>query len=184
MAAVSEQNISDEKLLAATGRTRAAWHDLLDAENASTWTHTQIARWLVETHAVDGWWAQGITVGFEQAKGMRMPGQQPDGTFSASSSKSLPGSVRELLELAIDAYSAVAGKDPASVSREAKHPTARWKLDDGTSVLVTVSPGSGDNSRVALTHLKLPDSGSLGSAKAALADVLRGIASRVDRSVD
>jgi hypothetical protein len=184
MTGVSEHNISDDKLLAATGRTRAAWHDLLDAENASAWTHTQIARWLVETHDVDGWWAQGITVAYEQAKGIRMPGQQPDGTFSASSSKSLPGSVPELHELAIDAYSTAVGQGPASVSREARHPTARWKLADGTAVLLTVSPGSGGKSRVALTRLKLPDSDSLEHAKSALADALSEIASRVDRSVD
>lgn len=184
MAGVSEQNISDDRLVAVTGRSRHEWHELLDAQNASAWTHTQIASWLRDNHAVDGWWAQGIAVGFEQAKGMRVPGQQPDGTFSASSSKSLPGTQLELLDLVIDAYTAACGNEPASVSREAKHPTARWALSDGTSILATISPGGLGKARVVLTHSKLDAEARLGPAKAELAVVLGELASRVDRSVD
>lgn len=176
MAGVSEQNISDDKLVAATGKPRAGWHELLDAESAHTWTHTQIARWLVETHGVDGWWAQGVTVGYEQARGMRLPGQLADGTFTASSSKSLAGSQLEALEKVIAAYTATAGAAPGSVRREAKHPTARWKLEDGTSVLATVSPGNAGKARIALTHLKLSSADQLADAKQALAEVLGALA--------
>lgn len=184
MAGVSEQNISDDKLVAATGRSRGQWHELLDAQNASAWTHTKIATWLRETHGVDGWWAQGVTVGYEQAKGMRAPGQQSDGTFSTSSSKSLPGTQHELLDLVIDAYSAACGSEPTSLSRDARHPTARWKLADGTTVLATVSPVDDGKSRIALTQSKLDSEARLGPAKTDLAAVLGAIASRVDRSVD
>jgi len=184
MAGVSEHNISDEKLVAATGRTRQQWHELLDAENASSWTHPQIAAWLVETHGVDGWWAQGITVAYEQARGMRMPGQQPDGTFSTSSSKSLPVAQQEALDLVIGAYTAHSGGGPATVSREAKHPTARWKLADGSTVLATISPGGAGKSRAVLTHSKLGSEAALAPAKAELATVLQALASDVDRSVD
>lgn len=184
MAGVAGNKVSDDKLVAATGRSRTEWHELLDAQEANTWTHPQIAGWLVETHGVDGWWAQGITVAYEQAKGMRVPGQQPDGTFSTSSSTSLPGAQQEVLDLVIGAYTAVNGSDPASVSREAKHPTARWKLTDGTSVLATVSPGSSGKSRAVLTHSKLDSEARLAPAKTELADILSELASRVDRSVD
>jgi hypothetical protein len=183
MAGVSEQNISDEKLTTATGRPRDQWHELLDEQNATTWTHTQIATWLRETHDVDGWWAQGLTVGYEQARGMRVPGQQPDGTFSTSASKTIDRSQADALELAIEAYSAVAGSAPVTVSRGAKHPAARWKLADGTTVLATVSPG-GAKSRVVLTHSKLDSAERLSGRKAELAAVLEALASRVDRSVD
>lgn len=172
MAGVAEQNISNDKLVAATGKPRAEWHALLDAENATSWTHPQIARWLVETHGVDGWWAQGLTVGYEQARGMRLPGQLADGTFSASSSRSVTGSQLEALDKVIAAYTAVAGAAPGSVRPEAKHPTARWKLADGTSVLATVSPGPASKSRVSLTHQKLGSAERLAEAKQALADAL------------
>src|SRR5690554_4366667 len=171
MTGVSQQNISDDKLVSATGLTRAAWHELLDAADATTWTHTQIATWLRETHDVDGWWAQGLTVGYEQARGMRVPGQQPDGTFSTSASKTIDRSQADALELAIEAYSAAAGSAPATISRTAKHPAARWKLADGTTVLATVSPG-GAKSRVVLTHSKLDSAERLRAAKAELAAVL------------
>jgi hypothetical protein len=182
MTGVSGNRVSDDKLVAATGRARAEWHGLLDAQDASAWTHPQIARWL-EAHGVDGWWAQGITVAYEQARG-RAPGQQADGTFSTSSSKSLPGTQQQVLQLIIDAYTAHCGSEPASVSREAKHPTARWKLADGTNVLATVSPGGSETSRAVLTRSKLDNEDSLAQAKAELAKLLVEVASGVDRSVD
>ena len=184
MAGVSEHNISDDKLLAATGRPRAEWHELLDAENASSWKHTQIATWLRESQRVDGWWAQGITVGYEQARGMRLPGQLADGTFSTSASKTLDRPTADALDLAIDAYTAASGSEPVSMSGEAKHPTARWKLADGTDVLATVSPVASGKSRVVLTHSKLSGDDRLAHAKAELAEVLVALASRLNRSVD
>lgn len=183
MAGVSEHNISDEKLLAATGKPRAEWHELLDAASASTWKHTQIATWLREKHDVDGWWAQGITVGYEQAKGMRLPGQLADGTFTTSASKTVDQPAGGALDLAIEAYSHAAGSEPSSVSREAKHPTARWKLADGTDVLATISPVAGDKSRVTLTHLKVTRHDQLAAAKAELVEIVGAMASRVNRSV-
>lgn len=184
MAGVSAQNISEDRLREATGRTRGQWHELLDAQNATTWKHPQIASWLVDTHGVDGWWAQGITVGYEQERGMRLPGQLADGTFSASTSKSLPGTVVQVLDLVIEEYTAVCGSAPDSVSREAKHPTARWKRDDGSSVLATVSPGDGAKSRAVLTRLKLASPDRLEPAKREFTALLGALASRVDRSVD
>jgi hypothetical protein len=182
MAGVSGQNISDDRMLEATGRTREAWHELLDAEGATGWKHPQIASWLRDEHGVDGWWAQGITVGYEQARGMRLPGQLADGTFTTSSSKTVGLPQPAALELVIAAYSESSGREPSSVSPEAKHPTARWKLDDGSQVLATVSP-VGEKSRVSLTRLKLTSPDQLEPAKDALAVVLGVVASRADNSV-
>lgn len=44
---------------------------MLDAAGARDWPHKQIAEHLVAAHGVDGWWAQSITVGYEQATGRR-----------------------------------------------------------------------------------------------------------------
>src|SRR5699024_2060959 len=82
-----DEVIGSEKLARATGRSREEWFELLDAASATGWSHGQIAEWLVTEHDVDGWWAQSITVGYEQARGMRQPGQRPDGTFDANVSK-------------------------------------------------------------------------------------------------
>ncbi|TQL47227.1 hypothetical protein FB562_0279 [Homoserinimonas aerilata] len=176
MAAVSGSNVSDTRLIAATGKTRGEWHALLDAENAATWPHPDIAKWLHREHGVDAWWAQGITVGYEQARGIRAPGQQADGTFVAGSSTTVDGELQSVLEKAITIFSDHLGSSPVSISRAAKHPTARWSLPDGTGVLVTVSPaaiGTVGRARVAATRTRLATEDALDGAKTELATVLQ-----------
>ncbi|HZK06421.1 MAG TPA: hypothetical protein VFC82_11355 [Actinomycetaceae bacterium] len=91
----NEQMVSDSKVRAATGEGRDHWFGLLDSRNATEWSHKEMAAFLVE-QGVDEWWAQGITVAYEQARGLRSPGQRSDGTFDASASKTLPISLEEL----------------------------------------------------------------------------------------
>ncbi len=73
-----------EKVVAATGRTWDSWFGLLDAWDAAARTHTETARWLRELHAVPSWWSQSITVAYEQARGLRVPGQQVSGGFTGA----------------------------------------------------------------------------------------------------
>jgi len=51
--------------------------------------HKESAAILHEKHAVPGWWAQSITVGYEQARGLRQVNQQASG-FTANVSRTLP----------------------------------------------------------------------------------------------
>jgi hypothetical protein len=87
-----------DAVIAATGRSWDEWTALLLHNNATTLTHPQIAQWLVAEHGVDGWWAQSITVHFEQHTGRRLPGQNNDGTFAVSASATLPIGLDALLE--------------------------------------------------------------------------------------
>ena len=73
-----DELVGSDTVAERTGRPREEWHGLLDAAGATSWTHKQIADWLATEHGVDGWWAQGITVGYEQARGMRLPGQRSE----------------------------------------------------------------------------------------------------------
>ena len=98
MAAVSAQKLSDEKLVAATGKKRAEWNAILVAAGAREWKHPMIAAWLQSEHGVAGWWAQGITVAFEQMIGRRRPGQTADGTFSVSVTKTVNGSRADVVD--------------------------------------------------------------------------------------
>ena len=52
-------------MIEATGRGWQAWFELLDSWEAASRSHTEIARWLREEHAVDGWYSQSITLGYE-----------------------------------------------------------------------------------------------------------------------
>ncbi|QEE61974.1 DUF4287 domain-containing protein [Salinibacterium sp. dk2585] len=158
MVPIAPSRASDVKMRAATGKTRNEWFALLDAENAATWSHAEIADWLHREHGVGQWWTQGVTVAYEQARGIRIPGQQSDGTFAAGSSKTVEGELRATLNRTIALLSDHYGLAPSAVSHETEHPTARWKLGDGTEVLATLSRGplgSVGRCRVALTRLRL-----------------------------
>lgn len=81
--------MSDDAVRAKTGRTWAAWTDVLDAVEAHTWPHRDIAAHLHEKLDVPGWWAQMVTVGYERIRGLRQAGQRRDGTREISKSKTV-----------------------------------------------------------------------------------------------
>lgn len=175
-----EAQIGDEKIRTATGKGPSAWFDLLDQAGADAWTHARIARWLVAEHAMDGWWAQSVTVRYEQARGLRAPGQQADGTFSVSSSKTVAGDQRHALALAIAAFSAHLGTEPSSVRSEAKYQTARWRLGDGETLLATANPTKNGRTGISITRSRIRDAERAGPAKAELASVLKGLPASLD----
>lgn len=71
-----EQAISDDAVRAKTGRTWKQWLTTLDKWGAKTKSHAEIARHLHETHTLSGWWAQTVTVRYEQERGLRKVGQR------------------------------------------------------------------------------------------------------------
>lgn len=118
-----------------------------------------------------GWWAQGVTVAYEQSIGRRLPGQQPDGTFQTSVSRATNLGMKELM----DAWTEFAAKDKkvlamfvgeVRVSGTDRRITWRAKAIDGSSIIVTSEPkGNGDASIIA-TQLGLQTSELNAEAKA------------------
>lgn len=98
----SEQAVADDSVAARTGRTREQWFALLDRWDAHTRPHPEIARWLVQTHGVPGWWAQNITVAYEQARGLRKPGQRRSGEYATSASKTVGAAAERVTEAFTD----------------------------------------------------------------------------------
>lgn len=164
---VAAAGMSDEAMAAATGKAGADWFELLDAAGAAEWTHPQIARWLHDEQGVPGWWSQAVTVGFEQARGRRAPGQRADGTFEVSASKTFPLEQEAALDAVIGAVSASLGR-PASESRAARYQTARWALPQNVSLLATANPTNAGRTSVSLTHQRLADAAALAPAKATM----------------
>lgn len=175
-----ESTLSDAAMMAATGKHPRDWFDALDAQAATDWTHAAIARWLVQHEGVDGWWAQSITVRYEQARGMRAPGQMADGTFTVGASKSIPGDQLQALDRAIEVFSAHLGAQPDTVNRTAKYPTARWKLGDGESILVTANPTRNARTSISAAHSRIGDAARAGTAKDELASVVNGLPPALD----
>lgn len=77
------RKVSDSALRDRTGRGWAEWFALLDDWGGADHNHTQTVRWLADAHGVDNWSAQSVTVGYQQARGMRVLGQQSNGAFTA-----------------------------------------------------------------------------------------------------
>src|SRR5436190_23296914 len=80
--------ISSEAVRARTCKAWEEWIALLDAENAQTLPHKEIAALLSDQYGVLPWWCQMVTVGYEQARGLRAVHQSVDG-YSASASKTI-----------------------------------------------------------------------------------------------
>src|SRR5262249_726901 len=79
--------IRSEAVRAKTGKGWAGWFAILDKAGAAKWSHKEIAKHVDELGCGD-WWSQMVTVGYEQARGLRVKHQTAEG-FSASGSKTV-----------------------------------------------------------------------------------------------
>jgi uncharacterized protein YndB with AHSA1/START domain len=159
--------VSEEAMLDRTGRQLADWFVILDARDAAALTHTEIARWLVSEHAVEGWWSQTITVAYERARGRRVLHQTAAG-FSVGVTRTIAATP--------DAVTA-AFRDPER--RPAWFPDARLDVHAGytgkrgrydwtapvSKVWVDQAPKPDGRTTVTVTHERLPDAGTVAVMK-------------------
>jgi hypothetical protein len=88
MAKTQTAGVGNDAVAKATGKTWDQWCKLLDADGCATMTHKEIVAVLDSKHRIGPWWQQMVTVGYEQARGLRVKHQKTDG-FSVSRSKTL-----------------------------------------------------------------------------------------------
>lgn len=160
--------MSDRKLIEATGRGWQEWFALLDEWGAASRPHPEIARWLVAEHGVPSWWSQSVTVGYEQARGLRAPGQHADG-WAVTASKTVAVPVERLFEAFEDEALRTRWLPGADLRlRTATAPkSARFDWEDGsTRIAVGFFEAGEGRSRVALEHARLPDADTAGEMKA------------------
>lgn len=158
----------------ATGRTHDEWRTVLDEAGARGWEHKATAQWLVDTHGVSGWWAQGITVDYEQARKGRQPGQRADGTFSTQKARTVPGDPLAVLDAVARVLTAEYG-EPASSNRTAAMPNVRWRLPDGTRLHIAVGAEKASGSPVTITQEKLPSAEAAAAAKERFSALLAAV---------
>ncbi|MCW3842050.1 hypothetical protein ONA70_18275 [Micromonospora yasonensis] len=161
-----------------TGHDWDEWFGRLDAWGAVDRTHTQTARWLVTAHEVPGWWAQTITVGYEQARGLRVPGQRRGGGFEATGSRTVAVPVAVLFEAFAD--EAVRRRWLPDVAVRVRTATAaksfRADWAGGPSrIAVGFTPVSETKARVAVLHEKLTDAAAADRLKAYWRDRLAAL---------
>ncbi|MES1212089.1 MAG: hypothetical protein ABUT11_00930 [Leifsonia sp.] len=172
MAVADNTRMSDEAVLAATGRHPDDWFALLDSAGASGWQHPAIARWLQDQQDVTGWWAQGLTIRYEQARGLRVPGQRSDGSFAVSASKTVDGRLDTVYAAMVAAFSAEFGGGPTSSRADGARPVARWRPEGGGTVVVAAESAPGGRIRVSAQHEKLSSPALGDAAKARLQSAL------------
>ncbi len=83
--------ISREAVAKATGRDWDEWLAFLDGLGARQMAHKQIVGLLAtEGGLSSGWWQQMVTVGYEQARGLRKVGQTANAGYQVGVQKTLP----------------------------------------------------------------------------------------------
>ena len=172
--------MNDAAVREKTGRGWEEWVRTLDAHDAHTLPHNEIAKIVSSTYKVPSWWTQTITVGYERIKGLRVRGQQRNGTFGMTISRTFNVPVAALF----DAWADPAirrrwlGVTGVRVRTATPPKTMRLSWPDGAIIAVGFTAKSGAKSAVALEHPKLPDRETAGRLKQEWAerlDALRAV---------
>ena len=90
--------VSEKSVLEHTGHSLDHWFAVMDAFGAADKGHTATAAHLYQDHGIPGWYAQGITLAFERARGLRQVNQSCTGDFQVSVTKSVAASVAEVVD--------------------------------------------------------------------------------------
>jgi len=153
--------VSDDAVEKATGKAWPEWFKLLDKAGCAKMNHKEIVA-VVAKHFDGPWWGQMVTVGYEQARGLRELNQSCDGVFQASSSKTVNLPVAKLFDAWNDAKQRnrwLGDLDGELVIRKATKPKSlrvTW-CDGRTNVDVNLFPKGETKSYVSLQHTKLRD---------------------------
>jgi hypothetical protein len=167
--------ISDASVLKKTGHDLAHWFAVLDKFGAVEKGHTASARHLYETHGVDGWYAQGITVSYERERGVRGVNQRCDGAWEVSVSKTITATTAQLVKAFTETRKRndwIGEADPKLASAMAQGVAdkkskgfvvrpdglARFRYRwDGTIVQLYAYPKPGGKMALTVQHTKLAD---------------------------
>ncbi|MDO5618120.1 hypothetical protein [Kocuria sp.] len=169
----------------ATGLQWARWAQILDDAGGAQLTHKQLAEvaYAAMPASVDngGWWAQAVTVAYEQWIGRRVPGQAHDGTFQVSATRTVTGDMQEVFDrwcaLAADLtqLDGTEVKDGPRTSGTAKRLHWGVTLVDGSRGSVDVSQKSADKVLVAASQVNLKAADQVDRWRAVWKDQLKGL---------
>jgi hypothetical protein len=177
--------MSDDAIQRGSGKTWTEWRAILDAWGAVNKPHDEIARYLAEDHGVDGWWAQGVTVGYERMIGRRAVGQRADGTFSTSASRTLRAGIAEHFAAWINDTTWGAWLTPGLLTLRTAHEHRSARFDDndygGIVALYFASKGEGRSS-VNVQIENLPSADAILERKAAWQARLDNLATYLEQA--
>jgi len=151
--------MSDAAIKENTGCTWERWVRSLDYQGAATMSHRDIAKIVSTKYKVDSWWTQSVAVGYERIKGLRARGQQRDGTFGATKSRTFNVPVATLFDAWMDANIRKRWLNGVTVKVRTATAPKSMRLDwtDGSIIAVGFTAKGKSKSSVALEHSKLPN---------------------------
>jgi hypothetical protein len=148
-----------------TGIAWPEWLKFLSDINAKDLPHKEIAEQvhqkLEDSLENPSWWAQSVTVAYEQHIGRRKPGQKNDGTFETSVIKTLAASMDDVFQKWLDDYGKQAefnhipiAKPATTTSTDKRH---HWgvNLHDGSRINVDTDSYTPGKTRITITHTRL-----------------------------
>jgi hypothetical protein len=157
----------DATLVKATGKNWKQWMAVFKKINAKDLPHKEIASLLERDYEVSGWWAQSLTVRFEQETGKRIPGERSDGSFNVTVSGSLSGDVDTVFEKWTNKYASVSSFNKMKISGEpSTSVTPKWRywkirLADKSRLNINFAQKSEDKTLVQINHENLADTDEL-----------------------
>ncbi len=168
--------ISSAATKKATGQTWAQWLALLDragaGKNAAPGNRPVVA----DPYKLPDWWGQMVAVGYEQARGLRVKHQKPDG-FEISVTKTIAAPVDRAFAAWKDATlrEKWLPRTPLTVRKATPHKSIRILWPDGTNLSVNFWPKGPLKCQVVPQHARLATPESAEKMKAYWAEKLDGL---------
>lgn len=127
----------------ATGASLQTWVERIDEADGRVLDHTAIARLLPERWDITEWWAQGVTVAYEQIIGRRVVGQSSAGDFAASASRTVVGDMDRVRD-AWDAFLTPQRREELGLQEPSLTATDTWRywraaVADGSRLSVSIT---------------------------------------------
>lgn len=166
--------MSPEAIKNGTGKDWEEWVEILDAAHATAMDHAAIAKYVLDNFDLTGWWAQGVAIGYEHAKGMRPRGMTSDG-FAANASKTLNMPVEKAWLLWADDDLRAQWLDAELITKttatESKSFHGRWNADDSRVSVHFTAKGDAKSS-FGVQHRRLAGPDEIESRKAYWKDAI------------
>lgn len=139
-----------------TGTALTTWVERIDGAGGQALDHAAIARLLPERWDIGEWWAQGVTIAYEQVIGRRVVGQSCEGDFSASASRTLDGDMTAVRDR-WDAFMTDERREQLGLEEPRRTDTGTWRYwraaaSDGTRISVNITDKDQGRSTLGIEH--------------------------------
>ena len=162
--------VSEAALVKATGHGWDHWLGLLDAWGAESHSHTEIARYAHEELGVPNWWSQGVTVGFERARGLRgLYERMGGGGFSVNASFTVNAPIERVSSAFLDESERSRWLPAGSIRLRSPRPNKGGTFDfvePSSRVMAWFTSKGPAKTQAGVEHSRLPDAESVESVRA------------------